>query len=144
MEVTKILIQSGVDINSQNKQGFTPLHLATMKGHMAAINILIQAGVEVNFQNRNGSTALHLASRKHQVEIIWALFAAGADKKIKDKNGDTPYDSAKWGVVLCNECFVLEGRACENAIHALYSFPENAEWLTDDEDTDLHTELIID
>ena len=107
MEMIKILIQAGGDINSQNEDGFTPLHVASMKGLVKAINSLIQAGADVNCQNRIGSTALHVASRYHRVEVIWALLAAGADATIKDNRGYCAYDIAYenrcrgWWMVGC-------------------------------------------
>ena len=126
MEMIKILIQAGGDINSQNEDGFTPLHVASMKGLVKAINSLIQAGVDVNCQNRIGSTALHVASRYHRVEVIWALLAAGADATIKDNRGYCAYDIAYEN--RCRGWWMADnanGRACMNALN------KNVGWYAD-------------
>ena len=96
MEGVKILIQAGVEVNNpRGRDGWTPLHLSSMKGHVEVVKRLIQAGGDINCQTVSGYTPLHWASLYGHVEVITALLAGGADKTIENKGGRTPYDWAK-------------------------------------------------
>ena len=44
----QLLISSGVDINSRDSSGNTPLHLAARRGHKEIVEILLDKGAEVN------------------------------------------------------------------------------------------------
>ncbi len=83
------LVYSGADVNVQNKNGDTALHLATDNENTEIIKKLIEAGADVNVQNKNGDTALHLAIDNKNTEIIKKLIEAGADVNVQNKNGDT-------------------------------------------------------
>ncbi len=93
------LLDNGVDVNFQNKDGNTAL--------MATANILPQAGarlvkvlleakgINVNLQNKSGITALMRFAAKGQAGIIKMLLEAGADASLKNDAGKTAYDLAK-------------------------------------------------
>lgn len=41
-EIIQHFIQKGADVNSKDKHGLTPLHLAAMKGNTPAVNTLLE------------------------------------------------------------------------------------------------------
>lgn len=87
------LIANEIDINTKNKNGFTPL-LYTLKWNCRnqeeAARLLINAGADVNVQENEGNTALHLTRKQKIVEM---LLNAGANVNIKNNVGDTPLHS---------------------------------------------------
>jgi ankyrin repeat protein len=85
----KALIASGVDVN-QHHDGWTPLHLATIRGHLAVVKALIAAGADVNARDTGGgTTVLHFAALHGRRKIATALIAAGADVN-ELSNGSSP------------------------------------------------------
>uniref|UniRef100_A0ABD2WW11 Uncharacterized protein n=1 Tax=Trichogramma kaykai TaxID=54128 RepID=A0ABD2WW11_9HYME len=49
-----------LQINAQNKEGDTPLHLAVKAGDCNVINWLLKNGVDLNLANKKGFTPLHI------------------------------------------------------------------------------------
>jgi ankyrin repeat protein len=45
------LLAEGININSPDENGFTPLHVATKKGHKEISLALIEKGADVNATN---------------------------------------------------------------------------------------------
>jgi ankyrin repeat protein len=50
-------------VAAQNKDGETPLHLASLSGHVEVARMLIEHGADVAAQNKDLETPLHLAYR---------------------------------------------------------------------------------
>ena len=87
------LIESGVDLNSQDKNGNSPLHWASSFRRYEYIDIvlaLIKKGADLNIQNRHGSTPLHLSCRHGQKDIALTLIEKGADLNSQDEDGNSP------------------------------------------------------
>ena len=80
-------------VKARDKDGSTPLHWATWKGHLAIVSLLLDAGADVNAQNHNdhwGTTPLHAAAHANQAAIAQLLIARGAEVNAQDLNGKTP------------------------------------------------------
>ena len=80
----RLAIDSGADVNAEDKYGYIPLHYANTK---EIIKLLIEAGADVNTKNNDDWTPLHIVRTK---EIAEVLIAAGADVNAKNNNGATP------------------------------------------------------
>ena len=76
----------------------TPLHLASLQGHLETVKYLCENFVSnVNIKTDSYwdlRTPLHLASINGHLEVIKYLIKKGADPKIKSSDGKTAYDYA--------------------------------------------------
>ena len=76
------LINAGSDVNLEQKNGVTPLHLATQKGHKELVKILLahnDPNQAITEGERKGLTPLHLAANKGHKEVIKILLAHKVD-----------------------------------------------------------------
>jgi ankyrin repeat protein len=79
VDIARLLLRSGADVNSANRYGVTPLALAAINGNAAMIELLIEAGADVRSAAREGQTALMTAARTGNPAAVRALLDAGAD-----------------------------------------------------------------
>jgi len=76
-KLIKLLIKAGgVNVNIQDKDNLTPLHLASNRGNKDCVELLIKAGANVNIQNCFDNTALHLASNRGNKDCVELLIKA--------------------------------------------------------------------
>ena len=98
IEIAKILIENGANINLKTKKGITPLHAATSgTGSGDVARLLIELGVNVNFQDNEGNTPLHKTASGYTgitIELIDLLIQNGANPNIQNNEGKTPLDVA--------------------------------------------------
>ncbi len=78
-ERVQAMLQSGVDVNSTNSYGWTPLMRASLQGNIAIVTGLIGAKADVNHQSHDGTTALLAATLPGHLKVVKALVEAGAD-----------------------------------------------------------------
>ena len=93
IDIAKLLIENGADINTQKKFGNTPLHKAKDSfgcGYIKMSEFLIKNGADVNMQNHLGDTPLHRAVESARVDLVKLLIENGADVNIKNNAGNTP------------------------------------------------------
>ena len=64
IESVRMLIEKHADVNSINKQGYTPLQLAALSGTPEKAKLLIEAKADLNTKDATGRTALDLAQRR--------------------------------------------------------------------------------
>jgi ankyrin repeat protein len=88
LDIAKVLVDAGANINLKSKAGFTPLFYAVQKNHKPVVEYLISKGVNVDEKNgQEGSSALYQASYDGLLEIVTMLVDAGADVHLKPTHG---------------------------------------------------------
>uniref|UniRef100_A0A0M3HIK1 ANK_REP_REGION domain-containing protein n=1 Tax=Ascaris lumbricoides TaxID=6252 RepID=A0A0M3HIK1_ASCLU len=55
------LLYYGADINAQNVNGNTPLHVCAVNNRPECARVLLLRGVDASIVNKQGQTALHVA-----------------------------------------------------------------------------------
>ncbi|MHC4536781.1 MAG: ankyrin repeat domain-containing protein, partial [Planctomycetota bacterium] len=62
-KVKKIIDRNSLQVNVQDKMDYTPLHLASGKGHIEIVEFLLNHGAVTESENFIGDTPLLLAAR---------------------------------------------------------------------------------
>ncbi len=73
--------------------GLTPLHIATLAYHPAAVELLLASGADVSLADREGNTALHMASFLGRTDLVRLLLKAGADPELRNQLGFSSLDN---------------------------------------------------
>lgn len=105
IEIIKLLIENGADVNCQTQINNSPLHYAaTLKENGVEImKLLIYKGADVNAKNFYEDTPLHRAVF-NSLENTKTLITHGADVNARNNNGKTPLDIAKEYIELKYTC----------------------------------------
>lgn len=90
-----MLARSGINLDHQDINGFSALHLASYKGQDDNVEILLRRKVNLNSVDKIGWTPLVYAVVEGQTNAIQMLLDAGADYSVKDVNGDILMSSYK-------------------------------------------------
>ena len=86
------LIESGININDEDKSANTPLMISCMLGYTRLPEMLIKFGADVNKPNINGVTALHMAACYGHVKTVQLLLYHGANESAESNDYTTPFD----------------------------------------------------
>lgn len=92
MEILKILVENGADIDKQDSNHRTALHFAAdapVGTSTEALRYLIVQGADVNVQDIDGNTPLIVAAANKNKEAVDLLIAGGSDKTIRNNIGAT-------------------------------------------------------
>ncbi|XP_046647767.1 serine/threonine-protein phosphatase 6 regulatory ankyrin repeat subunit B-like [Daphnia pulicaria] len=82
VDLFRIILEKSTDVNAQEKNGHTALHLAiALENRTAVEEVLKHKDVDVNLKNNDNQTALHLAS-------VWKNMSVDLFRKILEKSSD--------------------------------------------------------
>jgi ankyrin repeat protein len=97
LDVAKLLIDFGADINKRNNDGSTPLMMAGfLRGNPRQISeFLLNRGADIDAVNKDGCTALMIAIHNYHFPKAELLVERGADIRIRNRLGKTAYDLIK-------------------------------------------------
>lgn len=123
VEVAKSLLLYTADVNCLDKDGATPLLLAshfTTTNGMEMILLLLKNNASVNLQNVHGQAALHFACKSRKHTAVEMLLRHGADPNIRtninvgDTDGWTPLHYACLAVCQKSVQMLLDYHADTN------------------------------
>ena len=67
-----------VDVNKQEKDGWTPLHIACATGNIEIVKYMLQdQRVDVNQPNNNNVTPIWIASDNNYTQVVQAILQSG-------------------------------------------------------------------
>lgn len=93
IDIVKLLIDSGADIEDVDDIGFTILNTAIGTKNLEIVKILVEKGVDINKITERGVSII-TAFAWGSIDIIKYLIEKGADISIADKDGKIPIDYA--------------------------------------------------
>jgi len=75
VEELKAIVEGihGIDLNEKDEFGYTPLHLASDRGHVAVVKLLLSRKVDCSIQDADEFTALDLARIAEHDEVVSLL-----------------------------------------------------------------------
>ena len=96
IEMVRVLLDYGLDVNSRNIRGWTPLYYApnSHPNDPGAVRLLLDRGADPNLGTEDGDTPLREASRYGRVEMARLLIEHGASVEVKGRDGKTALDLA--------------------------------------------------
>jgi ankyrin repeat protein len=91
-DLAEKLIKKGADVN---KTGWTPLHYAATKGHLAIISLLLEQHAYIDAESPNGTTPLMMAAMYGTPAAVKLLLQEGADPQLRNQQGLTALEFAE-------------------------------------------------
>ena len=82
IEIVKVMIEKGLDINTLDDVGYTALSYAALNGYLDVVDLLIEYGADVNVTNHWGGNALVQAAFFGHVDIAKILIDNGANMNV--------------------------------------------------------------
>lgn len=79
VEIVKMLIEAGANVNKPTSTGSTPLRGAAFNGHCDIMNVLIDNGADLNFANVVGQSPLLISVMRGHLKATELLLDKGAD-----------------------------------------------------------------
>ena len=92
--LVQFYIELGVNPNTQDKLGNTPLITASFNGDINVVIALLEHNVNINIKTKSKHSALHFAARFGREEIARLLLRAGLNTDDQDETGATPVFAA--------------------------------------------------
>ena len=89
-EIIDLLVKSGANVNAQDAEGFTPLHMAAIHGNLKTVKKLVDLKADVNIITTDGKDAAELAHLNEELEIEEYLASKMASsQRTKEKEDDS-------------------------------------------------------
>jgi len=78
-KVLKALLEYGANVNKQQADGSTALHIAARQGCVASAMVLIQMGIDIDLTDNETRSAAMVAAAAGETEVLTILLNHGAD-----------------------------------------------------------------
>jgi ankyrin repeat protein len=131
LELARLLLERGTDVNIRTTKEWTLLHAASFWGRLEIAKLLLDHGANPNVENDQGLTPLHrvsqgkYTSQEQGVGIARLLLERGVDVNARTKNRSTPLLSAAFKGRLEIAQLLLdhganakaENEICDTALH---------------------------
>jgi ankyrin repeat protein len=78
------LLDSGANLHTVDKNGWTPLHTASRNGHLVVVKLLLKYGVDINLRNGANNTPADLALDYNNAEVAIFLADYKEDENVRN------------------------------------------------------------
>nr|KYP61015.1 E3 ubiquitin-protein ligase KEG [Cajanus cajan] len=98
VELVKVILAAGVDVNIRNVHNGIPLHTALARGSKSCVELLLSIGADCSLQDDDGNTAFHIAAETAKMireNLKWLIVMLGnpnADVLVRNHSGKTLRD----------------------------------------------------
>jgi hypothetical protein len=86
VEIAKLLLRHGANVDVEDEHGLTALHLATKAGFVEMAELLLEDGAYVDTRDKTGWTALHWAVYADQEAVVSVLLDHEANVDAQDNS----------------------------------------------------------
>lgn len=88
VEVARILLDCGANVNAKTKDSKNTLHTVVFEENADVVEFLIKAGIDVNARDKFGRTPIMIVAWWSKGgKVLDTLLKNGVDLKVRDKNG---------------------------------------------------------
>jgi len=95
VDIARILLKHGADIEVRNRSDWSPLEQATTEGHVELTQVLLEHGADVNAQDKFRCKPLYWTSDWGRTEVARVLLRHGADVNAQNRDNETALHRAK-------------------------------------------------
>jgi ankyrin repeat protein len=92
--VNRMLSMKGIDVESRDNIGDTPLISSAASGHVEIVEILLNHGAQVNCKDKKDCTSLHFACQEGHLPVVNLLINRGANIEASTLDGGRPLHNA--------------------------------------------------
>ncbi|WP_047381890.1 ankyrin repeat domain-containing protein [Cetobacterium sp. ZWU0022] len=97
LEVLKIKLDEGIDVNDRSGEYRYPIHKAALLGNVSIIELFLEYGADIDtVEPLQGNTSINLAIFNKDLEMVKFLKKKGANLDIKNSWGMTSIEYAMY------------------------------------------------
>ncbi len=96
IDAIKLILDKDINVNRQNNNKRTILHLIALKGNTDIMNICKNYKYDPNIRDCHNCIALHFAVQNKNMDIVKYLVEINSDINAKDRYGNTPLHLATY------------------------------------------------
>ena len=85
LEIARLLVNSGANVNVTDNEGSTPLHAAARSGYRDIAELLLESGASLDVRNKIQQTPLHVACGNGRLDVSRFLIDRGSDMNCRDE-----------------------------------------------------------
>jgi len=85
VNLVALLLNSGANVNHQNRNGATPLRFAATSNFLPIVELLMQRGADQSIPNNKGETPLQVARARNKRAVYKYLLKLNQEKREKEK-----------------------------------------------------------
>lgn len=89
LEIVRILVLHGVDVNHPTRTVSTPLRAACFDGRLDIVRFLVEHNADLHLPNKYNNTCLMIAAYKGHLDVVRYLLSRGADPNVQALCGAT-------------------------------------------------------
>lgn len=97
LKATQLGVQQGLDIDTPDYFGHTPLYRAILNDHAEIVYYLVDHGAKIEATDGFGQTPIFALSKHGDIKVVQYLIEHGAQINVEDKFGQTPLFMASYG-----------------------------------------------
>ncbi|XP_026331739.1 ankyrin repeat domain-containing protein 17, partial [Hyposmocoma kahamanoa] len=90
LNMVKLLLSAGAEVDQRSFTGQTPLHLAVLGAHRALVEVLLDKGANFQARDINELRVEHCAVDSGKLSMVRLIHERGGDVAVRDNNGWTP------------------------------------------------------
>lgn len=90
LDIVKLLLENGADINNQDSKGISVLHATIQAGNVEQVKLLVESGADITAKDRFSMNIYHYALYHPSIEMLNLLYKYNKKIDEPDNKGRTP------------------------------------------------------
>jgi len=138
LQLLRLLVEAGADVNVTTFDGQSALHIACSGGSCEMLQLLLQHGANCNKTKSDGKTALHVAYEKQNLAAVELLLKSGADPNIEAFFGYSEPFSRMPLQLIMPLLFLAASKGDNASVGILSQYGAEVNWRDKEGNTALH------